>query len=154
MTNFSLSPHVVTQYSVLPSDEAETMNVTGSFFSVKTKGSNLVVKSLSFPSEPSTGLAKIYYKSGTHAGHERVSSSWTMAFNTSSAVASNGSYALDLQEMVFLDANSEYSFFVTSSLDTDEVNSTYPEGTLYKQTDDLEYYIGKSMHSEFVGCLL
>lgn len=128
--------------------------MTGSFLSVKTKGSNLVVKSLSFPSDPSTGLVKIYYKPGAHAGHERNSSSWTMAFNTSTAVASNGSYALDLQEMIFMDAESEYSFFVVSSLDTNEVNSTYPEGTLYKQTDDLEYYIGRSMHSEFVGCLL
>jgi len=130
------------------------MNVTGSFFSVKTQASNLVVKGLTFPSGPSTGLAKVYYKTGAHAGHERNSSSWAMAFNTSSAVAGNGSVALQLQEMVFLDADSEYSFFVVSSLGTDEVNSTYPEGTLYKQTDDLEYYIGKSMHSEFVGCLL
>ena len=145
-------------YSVLQQDsELGTSALFGNFFAVRPRDGDLdlIMSGLTFPSsgDAGPGFVRIYHKPGSHSGFERNPSAWTMLYNSSSITPQNGVSAIDLPMVLPLEAGALHSFFVLSSLEYEEVNSTYPEGAKYKETDELEYYLGKSTHSEFVGCL-
>ena len=139
--------------------DGEVTSKPGNFFMVKANDSySIRIRGLSFNvTTPGTGGVNVYHKPGSHAGYERDAGQWTLVYGNSAALSSDGAVSVELSTSVLMEAGSKHSFFVYTTFGVDETEATRnksPEGSVYRTTLDLDYYMGKSYNAEFGGgCL-